>query len=92
MEQKGKWPRLLTQVIVALIPKDGAKTEADLRPIGLTPIIYRLWVCVRKKHITAWTRAMYGARFLSASDHAWNTRVGQELARSHNKRMGTVFS
>ena len=45
-EQPGAWPRPLATIIVALIPKEGAKTDADLR-LGLTPT-YRLWMCIRK--------------------------------------------
>ena len=48
VEKEGQWPPPLRQTLIALIPKDGAKTELELRPIGLTPIIYRLWMCIRK--------------------------------------------
>ena len=36
-EAEGRWPSVLTSTIVALIPKGGAQTEAELRPIGLAP-------------------------------------------------------
>ena len=41
-EAEGRWPPVLCHTVVALIPKEGARTEAELRPIGLTPIVYRV--------------------------------------------------
>ena len=73
------------------MPKDGAQTEAELRPIGLTPILYRVWMCVRKHPIQKRTQVLYGSRVLSAVDHAWNTRVEQELARHRKSSFGVVF-
>ena len=52
VESSGQWPKVLTTTIIALIPKEGAKAEAEFRPIGLTPIIYRVRVCVRKHCIS----------------------------------------
>ena len=40
-EHTSMWPLALATTLIALIPKDGAQTEAELRPIGLTPVIYR---------------------------------------------------
>ena len=34
---------------------------------------------------------MYGPRVLSATDHAWNTRVEQALARKAKRYLGVVF-
>ena len=85
-----KWPQILTTTIAALIPKESSQAEAELRPIGLTPIIYRVWMCVRKHCISKWIEQLYGSRILSAVDHAWNTRVEQELAR-HTKGFFSVL-
>ena len=90
VESTGAWPHILSTTLVALIPKDGAKTEADLRPIGLTPIIYRVWVCLRKHCIVEWVLPLYGPRILSAVDHAWSTRVEQELARFTKRSFGAI--
>ena len=49
-EREGRWPELLRNALVAMIPKDGALWEAELRPIGLLPYIYRIWMCLRKPH------------------------------------------
>ena len=91
VEKEGQWPPPLRQTLVALIPKDGAKTELELRPIGLTPIIYRLWMCIRKNITQDWTRNLYGPRCLSATDLAWETRTMQELVRSKGQRAGSIF-
>ena len=89
-EAEGSWPAVLCSTIVALIPKDGAQTEAELRPTGLTPIMYRVWMCARKRYIRPWTQRLYGERILSPTDHAWNTRVEQELARHDKRFFGVV--
>ena len=64
VETSMRWPQILTTTIVALIPKEGAQTEAELRPIGLTPILYRVWMCIRKRCISSWIRYLYGPRIL----------------------------
>ena len=74
-----------------MIPKEGAAKEADRRPIGLTPMIYRLWMCFRKPFVAQWTTRLYGPRYLSASDLAWQTRTEQELARFRKRRFGVGF-
>ena len=38
-EKKGSWPASIRNAIVALIEKPGAKTEAQLRPIGILSYI-----------------------------------------------------
>ena len=91
VEQAGRWPAALCVTLIALIPKEGAQTEGELRPIGLTPVIYRVWMCIRKHRITAWTRSLYGLRVLSSTDHAWNTRVEQEISRAPKKFFGVVY-
>ena len=81
VEAAGRWPPALSITLTAPTPKEVARAEAELRPTGLTPIIYRVWMCVRKRHTQKWTQALYGQRALSPTDHGWNTRVDQELAR-----------
>ena len=87
-EQAGRWPPVLCVTLTALIPKDGAQTEGELRPSGLTPVTYKVWMCIRKQRISKWTLSLYGARALSPTDHAWNTRVDQEVARAQKKFFG----
>ena len=91
VEREGCWPSPLGVILIALTPKEGATKEADLRPIGLTPMIYRLWMCLRKSAASQWTASLYGPRYLSAMDLAWATRAEQELARYRKHRFGVVF-
>ena len=82
VEKEDKWPKPLSISLIALVPKNGAKSESELRPSGHAPID-RVWACVNKCHNNLLTQSMYGFKFLSASYHAWNknTRVEHELAR-----------
>ena len=70
---------ILSTTIVALIPKDGANTEAELRHIGLTPMIHRVWVSVRKRCIANWTASLSMAH---AFCHLLITLGTLELAKS----------
>ena len=90
-EVEGRWPPVLCSTIVALVPKEGARTEAELRPIGLTPIVYRVWMCARKRFIRPWTQRLYGERMVSPTDHAWHTRAEQEFARRKKRFIGVVY-
>lgn len=47
------------RAIIALIPKAGADTEAKLRPIGLLPDIYKVWMSVRKQDLQQWSLALH---------------------------------
>eukprot|EP00972_Heterocapsa_arctica_P094453 13930064-Heterocapsa_arctica.AAC.1 len=40
--------------IIALIPKDRAENEGQLRPITILPYIYRIWMAVRKRRVKHW--------------------------------------
>ena len=40
-DREGRWPELLRIALVAMVPKDGALWEAELRSIGLLPCIYK---------------------------------------------------
>ena len=68
-EKEGRWPAPLGIILIALIPKEGATKEADLRPIGLTPMICRLWMCLRKPFVAQWTASHYGPRYLLSLIH-----------------------
>ena len=76
-ERLGRWPHQVRNALVAMIPKDGAQLEADMRPMGLLPCIYRVWMCVRKPQAQAWVQRMSGPRILSPVEHTWNMRVQQ---------------
>eukprot|EP00972_Heterocapsa_arctica_P080078 11801132-Heterocapsa_arctica.AAC.1 len=46
LEKNEKWPKGLNPII-ALIPKDGAENEGQLRPIAILPYIYRVWMAIQ---------------------------------------------
>ena len=48
VEKEGRWPENLRYSTVTLTPKPKATHEGQLRPIGLLPMIYRIWMSVRK--------------------------------------------
>jgi len=62
-----------------------------MRPIGLTPMIYRVWAKTRQPLITKWTRLIYGPRYASATECAWLTRVNQELTAHCRHSLGVVY-
>lgn len=47
-EAAGRCPGTLRQVIYAVIPQPEATAESQLRPIGLPPYVYRVWMAMRK--------------------------------------------
>eukprot|EP00972_Heterocapsa_arctica_P026250 3863741-Heterocapsa_arctica.AAC.1 len=46
-KKKQKWPDGLNPII-ALIPKEGADSEGQLRPIDILPYICKVWMAIRK--------------------------------------------
>ncbi len=52
VETSGIWPRQLSMVVAALLPKPAG----GYRPIGLAPAVYRLWSKVRRADADAWER------------------------------------
>ncbi|MCP4242104.1 MAG: hypothetical protein GY772_16225, partial [bacterium] len=41
-----------------MIPKPGATDATGLRPIGLMPVVYRLWAAARQDHVRQWLRPL----------------------------------
>ncbi|MCP4244117.1 MAG: hypothetical protein GY772_26500, partial [bacterium] len=41
-----------------MIPKPGATDATRLRPIGLMPVVYRLWAASRQDHVRQWLRPL----------------------------------
>ncbi|MCP4242473.1 MAG: hypothetical protein GY772_18110, partial [bacterium] len=58
VEQAGKWPAGLTGASVSMIPKPGATDATGLRPIGLMPVVYRLWAASRQDYVRRWLRPL----------------------------------
>ena len=46
--------------MIALMPKPGAETEAQLSPIGILSYIYRVWMAIRKAHTRQWSLSIHG--------------------------------
>ena len=55
-EMEGKWPENLRYSTVTLTPKPKATHKGQLRPIGLLPTIYRIWMSVRQPQAYEWTK------------------------------------
>ena len=67
---------------VALIHKPKAKHEGALRPIGLLPYIYRIWMAVRKQKLKAWVLSLHAGGIQSATAQAWRLGAMQESERA----------
>ena len=80
-ETERKWPRNSLRPIVALLDKESAIDEGDLRPIAILPYVYRVWMALRKAHAKVWTRNMHGGAFESAESQAWMLAVKAEPVR-----------
>ena len=66
-EHNGTWPQALLTCVIALIPNPGATTEAQLRPIGIMPYIYRTWVAARRSQARQWSLHIHGGAHLGAA-------------------------
>ncbi len=82
-ECQGKWPNAVAMVVIALLPKpDGGR-----RPIGLFPLLPRIWMRVRRAVAREWER-MHGRDYLfagvgkGANVAAWKQAARAELARA----------
>ena len=53
-EERRTWPNQMHCGTVVLIPKEGAKTTAEMRPIVLLPFFYRIWAASRRLEIKKW--------------------------------------
>ena len=62
------------------MPKAGAAHEKQLRPVGLLSYIYRVWMAIRKQHLSLWSRTLHGGRHEGAAELATCTRIDMELA------------
>ena len=79
-EKRGKWPQVLNNSIIALVPKAGATHEGQLRPIGIMPYIYRLWMAARRIDAKDWSLSIHGGKHLGAAALAYDTQVRIEKA------------
>ncbi len=78
-ERAQRWPGALRYSVTALIPKPGAQLEHQLRPIGVLPYVYRVWMAIRKRHLQLWSQTLHGGQHDGAATLAWRTAVQVEL-------------
>ena len=53
-ERAGQWPSQAAQVSVTMLRKPGAPTSLNLRPIRVTPVLYRMWGAARWASMVQW--------------------------------------
>eukprot|EP00972_Heterocapsa_arctica_P027832 4093574-Heterocapsa_arctica.AAC.1 len=70
VEDKEMWPEGLDPII-ALIPKEGAENEEQLRPIAIPPHIPTVWMAVRKSKVKQWAMKLNDGRFSSPKTLVW---------------------
>eukprot|EP00972_Heterocapsa_arctica_P043686 6449403-Heterocapsa_arctica.AAC.1 len=61
IEQSETLPEGLNPII-ALIPKEGAPNEGQLRPIAILPYIYRVWMAIRTSKVKQWALKLNDGR------------------------------
>ena len=78
--------------MVALIPKPGATSEAQLRPIGIMPYTYRVWMAARRSQARDWSLSIHGGTHIGAAAMAHHTHTTMELAhwRHHHVAMALI--
>ena len=79
-EARGHWPPAIRRAVIALIAKQGATSEAQLRPIGILSYIYRIWMAIRKQDTRQWSLQIHGGSHQGAAAMACHTRAQVELA------------
>ena len=85
-ELKGEWPEIIGWIIIVRLPKpDGGR-----RPIGLIPLLPRVWYRVRRSVATQWEKAnsrtfLYGGAGMGAEVAAWKQSARVELAAVDGK-------
>ena len=84
VEERRVWPRGMGP-IVALIPKDGAESEGQLRPIAILPYVYRVWMAVRKRRVKEWVLNLHGGEIRAPEDLVWEVAARAETAKANGR-------
>ncbi len=91
-ELVGRWPEAVALVVVVLLPKpDGGR-----RPIGLLPLLPRVWMRARRDIAHLWERTcdrpfLYAGPARGAHVAAWRQAARAELAAAVNACYGQVL-
>ena len=64
------------------IPKDGAESEGQLRPIDILPYVYRVWVAVRKRRVKEWVLNLHGGGVRAPEDLVWEVAARAGTAKA----------
>ena len=75
IEATGQWPQELCWASISLIPKGEGGDPLDLRPITVTPLVYRIWAAARTKQSMHWQESwihsgQHGARIKHSTSDA----------------------
>jgi hypothetical protein len=78
---EGNWPLAVRLVVIVLLPK----LDGGFRPIGLLPLLPRIWMRARRDAAQEWERAnarssLYGGEAKGATVAAWKQAARAELA------------
>lgn len=82
-ETEGRWPMMVRLVIIVLLPKP----DGGFRPIGLLPLLPRIWMRARRDVAQVWERRnargyLYAGAAKGATVAAWKQAARAELAAS----------
>lgn len=74
-------------------PKTRAEAEAGLRPVGLLPYVYKVWIAIRKRKDAQkqWSLDIHDGRHAGATTSAARTRAIIEVARYEGKHTTLAF-
>ncbi len=91
VEVSGRWPRQLSLVITALLPKP----KGGFRPIGILPGAYRVWAKARREWTDKWEtdharQYLSSARGNGALDTMWRISARQEAGTAFDDQAGVV--
>jgi hypothetical protein len=92
IELTGEWPLFTQLVMTVLLPK----ADGGLRPIGLFPTVYRIWMRCRRPTIKKWRREharsyRYGGTGKGAQRASWIHAAKSEIATSGGRSYATTL-
>ncbi len=91
VERAGVWPRQVSLIVAALIPKQAG----GFRPIGMAPAIYRLWSKARRVYGDEWEQRNQRSYFSAARgngpvDTLWRLAARQEAGVAGGELAATI--
>ena len=88
-EKTGEWQAAVELIIIVLLPK----SDGGFRPIGLLPLLPRLWMRARRSVCISWEKMqhkpyLYGGKGMGADVAAWQQAARAELAATMQHEVG----